>query len=83
MTDEPPSGTIRRGCPHCPVYLDEPPPEYRTEFDAMAGEMRFRATWRSAVPALALHVVTEHPDTHEGRELLRLAIEHRARVVPS
>jgi hypothetical protein len=73
----PGSKWVGRGCPHCEFVVWEPPIGFTTETTDEG--WRLKVTSRSVLPALAVHVVTEHPDTEAGRELLRRAEEHWAR----
>ncbi len=74
MTWEPAGQYVtRRQCPVCDWYLDEPPPEISTDWED--DRVFFRVRQQSALPALAGHVLADHPDSELARQVASAAAE--------
>jgi hypothetical protein len=73
---QPVGAGVRRECPMCPWFAEEPPMESRTE--ATADGWTYRVRWHSAVPAGLVHIVTMHPGSDEAREIMARVDAHRA-----
>lgn len=70
-------GTVtRRQCPECDFHIDEPPMETKTEMTHEGMVMRVRQ--HSALPAVAMHVILNHPDSATAGELVAAAEAHVA-----
>lgn len=66
---------MRRQCPECDWHMDEPPPQFATEWRA-DGSLATRVRMHSAARALAEHVVRTHPRSELAAQIRDAAAAH-------
>jgi hypothetical protein len=65
---------VRLGCPCCDLVVDEPPAE--TSAGLGGDALTYRIRHRSAVPALAAHVLADHPESAAAGHVRVAVAEH-------